>query len=158
MIRRTLTAGALGLLLTFAAQAKVEVLEFETPEHEERYNNLIAELRCLVCQNQNLADSNAELAVDLRRKTYEMVSKDKSEKEIASFMVERYGDFVLYRPPLNSSTLLLWTGPFIILLIGVSLLIRTIRRRRAEQGVNVDDASLQAAATLLDSESDKRDA
>jgi cytochrome c-type biogenesis protein CcmH len=158
MIRRTLTAGALGLLLTFAAQAKVEVLEFETPEHEERYNNLIAELRCLVCQNQNLADSNAELAVDLRRKTYEMVSKDKSEKEIASYMVERYGDFVLYRPPLNSYTLLLWTGPFIILLIGVSLLIRTIRRRRAEQGVNVDDASLKAAATLLDSESDKRDA
>ena len=158
MIRRTLTAGALGLLLTFAAQAKVEVLEFETPEHEERYNNLIAELRCLVCQNQNLADSNAELAVDLRRKTYEMVSKDKSEKEIASYMVERYGDFVLYRPPLNSYTLLLWTGPFIILLIGVSLLIRTIRRRRAEQSVNVDDASLKAAATLLDSESDKRDA
>ena len=158
MIHRILTAGALGLLLTFAAQAKVEVLEFETPEHEERYNNLIAELRCLVCQNQNLADSNAELAVDLRRKTYEMVSKDKSEKEIASYMGERYGDFVLYRPPLNSSTLLLWTGPFIILLIGVSLLIRTIRRRRAEQGVNVDDATLKAAANLLDSASDKRDA
>jgi len=156
MIRRTLFVGLLGLLLACAAQAKVEVLEFESPEHEERYNNLIAELRCLVCQNQNLADSNAELAVDLRRKTYEMVSKDKSEKEIAAFMVDRYGDFVLYRPPLNSSTLLLWIGPFIILLIGVSLLIRTIRRRRAEQGVNVDDASLKAAASLLDS--DKRDA
>jgi len=156
MIRHTLLIGALGLLLAFAAQAKVEVLEFESPEHEERYNKLVAELRCLVCQNQNLADSNAELAVDLRRKTYEMVSKDKSEKEIATYMVQRYGDFVLYRPPLNSSTLLLWVGPFIILLIGVSLLIRTIRRRRAEQGVNVDDASLKAAANLLDS--DKRDA
>jgi cytochrome c-type biogenesis protein CcmH len=158
MIRRVVLTGLLGLMLASAALAKVEVLEFESPEHEERYNNLIAELRCLVCQNQNLADSNAELAIDLRRKTYEMVSKNKSEKEIANYMVQRYGDFVLYRPPLNSYTLLLWTGPFIILLIGVSLLIRTIRRRRAEQGVNVDDASLKAAATLLDSESDKRDA
>ena len=156
MNRRALTWGLLGLFLAFAAQAKVEVLEFETPEHEERYNNLIAELRCLVCQNQNLADSNAELAVDLRRKTYEMVSKDKSEKEIAAFMVERYGDFVLYRPPLNSSTLLLWTGPFIILVIGVGLLIRTIRRRRAEQDINVDDATLKAAADLLERKSDKR--
>lgn len=156
MIRRILAAAVLGLLLAAAAQARVEVLQFESPAHEERYNKLIAELRCLVCQNQNLADSNAELAVDLRRKTYKMVSENKSEAEIASFMVERYGDFVLYRPPLNSSTLLLWTGPFIILLIGVSLLIRTIRRRRAEQAINVDDASLKAAADLLDS--DKRDA
>ena len=156
MKRLQLFVGMLGLVIAFSAPAKVEVLEFESPQHEERYNKLIAELRCLVCQNQNLADSNAELAVDLRRKTYEMVSKDKSEKEIAAYMVERYGDFVLYRPPLNSNTLLLWIGPFIILLIGVTLLIRTIRRRRAEQGVNVDDASLKAAANLLDS--DKRDA
>jgi len=157
MKRRRLLMGMVSLLLVFGAQAKVEVLSFDTPEHEERYNKLIAELRCLVCQNQNLADSNAELAVDLRRKTYELVSKDKSEKEIATYMVDRYGEFVLYRPPLNSNTLLLWTGPFIILLIGVGLLIRTIRRRRAEQGINVDDASLKAAASLLDSESDKRD-
>jgi cytochrome c-type biogenesis protein CcmH len=158
MIRVAVLTGFLGLMLVFGAQAKVEVLSFDTPEHEERYNKLIAELRCLVCQNQNLADSNAELAVDLRRKTYEMVSKDKSEKEIAAYMVDRYGEFVLYRPPLNSNTLLLWTGPFIILLIGVSLLIRTIRRRRAEQGINVDDATLKAASSLLDSDRDKRDA
>ncbi|MCW9078358.1 MAG: cytochrome c-type biogenesis protein CcmH [Gammaproteobacteria bacterium] len=158
MKRLQLFAGIVGLLIAFSTPAKVEVLSFDTPEHEERYNKLIAELRCLVCQNQNLADSNAELAVDLRRKTYEMVSKDKSEKEIAAYMVDRYGEFVLYRPPLNSNTLLLWTGPFIILLIGVSLLIRTIRRRRAEQGINVDDATLKAASSLLDSDRDKRDA
>ena len=153
-----LLLGVLSLMLAFSAHAKVEVLSFDTPEHEERYNKLVAELRCLVCQNQNLADSNAELAVDLRRKTYEMVSKDMSEKEIAGYMVDRYGEFVLYRPPFNSNTLLLWIGPFIILLIGLSLLIRTIRRRRAEQGINVDDATLKAAATLLDSDRDKRDA
>jgi cytochrome c-type biogenesis protein CcmH len=146
------------LLWVCAAVARVEVHDFDSPEQEGRYNKLIAELRCLVCQNQNLADSNAELAVDLRRKTYEMVKQDKSEKEIASYMVERYGEFVLYRPPLNTNTLLLWTGPFIILVIGVSLLIRTIRRRRAEQPTGVDDASLKAAASWLDTDRDKRDA
>jgi cytochrome c-type biogenesis protein CcmH len=146
------------LFLLVAPLAAQEPLLFEDAAQEKRYNDLTLELRCLVCQNQNLADSNAELAVDLRRKTYEMVSQDKSEKEIADYMVQRYGDFVLYRPPLNSNTLLLWVGPFIILLIGVGLLIRTIRRRRAEQGVNVDDATLKAAANLLDSASDKRDA
>jgi cytochrome c-type biogenesis protein CcmH len=73
-------------------------------------------------------------------------------------MVDRYGEFVLYRPPLNTNTALLWGGPFIILVIGVGLLVRTIRRRRAEQGVNVDDATLKAAASLLDTDQDKRDA
>ncbi|MCB1800598.1 MAG: cytochrome c-type biogenesis protein CcmH, partial [Gammaproteobacteria bacterium] len=112
--------------------------------------------RCLVCQNQNLADSNAELAVDLRRKTYEMVKQDKSEKEIADYMVDRYGEFVLYRPPLNSNTLLLWGGPFLILLIGLVLLIRTIRRRRSETSAAVDSAQLRQAASLLDSQQDTR--
>ena len=147
----------LGLLLTTAGHARVEVHDFDSPEQEQRYNKLIEELRCLVCQNQNLADSNAELAVDLRRKTYEMVKQDKTEREIAGYMVDRYGEFVLYRPPLNSNTLLLWIGPFIILLIGVGLLIRTIRRRRAEQTVDVDDATLRTAAALLDTDRVKRD-
>ena len=147
----------LGLLLTTAGYARVEVHDFDSPDQEQRYNKLIEELRCLVCQNQNLADTNAELAVDLRRKTYEMVKQDKTEQEIASYMVDRYGEFVLYRPPLNSNTLLLWIGPFIILLIGVGLLIRTIRRRRAEQTVDVDDATLRTAASLLDTDRDKRD-
>lgn len=148
----------LGLLLSATSMARVEVHDFDSPEQEARYTKLITELRCLVCQNQNLADSNAELAVDLRRKTYEMVKQDKTEKEIANYMVDRYGEFVLYRPPLNSNTLLLWGGPFVILLIGVGLLIRTIRRRRAEQGVNVDNATLATAASLLDTDRDKRDA
>lgn len=150
--------GALGLLLGGAAIARVEVHDFDNAAQEARYNKLIDELRCLVCQNQNLADSNAELAVDMRRKTYEMVRQGKSEREIVDFMVQRYGEFVRYRPPLNSNTLLLWTGPFIILLIGVTLLIRTIRRRRAAQTIEVDEASLRTAASLLDTEHDKRDA
>ena len=146
------------MMLTVAAPARVEVHNFDGPEQEARYNKLIAELRCLVCQNQNLADSNAELAVDLRRKTYEMVKQDKSEGEIVDFMVDRYGEFVLYRPRLSNSTLLLWAGPFIILMIGISLLIRTVRRRRAGQDNNIDDASIRNAAALLDIDRDKRNA
>ena len=144
-------------LLCGSALARVEVHTFDTPDQEATYNKLIDELRCLVCQNQNLADSNAELAVDLRRKTYEMVKQNKSRSEIADYMVDRYGEFVLYRPPLNSNTLLLWVGPFIILVIGVTLMLRTIRRRRAEQSVDVDAANVRAAASLLDADRDKRD-
>ena len=157
--RRWLVTAAIAALISATpALAKVEVRQFDSPEQEARYDKMITELRCLVCQNQNLADSNAELAVDMRRKTFEMVKQDKSEKEIAAFMVERYGDFVLYRPPLNSNTLLLWTGPFIILVIGVTLLIRTIRRRRSGQVDPVDEAHLKTAASLLDGDSDKRNA
>jgi len=148
----------LGLLLSAAALGRVEVHQFDNPAQEARYNKLIAELRCLVCQNQNLADSNAELAVDLRRKTYEMVKQDKTEQEIANYMVDRYGEFVLYRPPLNSNTLLLWVGPFSILLIGVSLLIRTIAKRRRETAASVNDATLKTAASLLDTDREKKDA
>jgi cytochrome c-type biogenesis protein CcmH len=156
MIRAALLT--LALLVTPQAWAKVEVMQFDTPEQEATYNKMIDELRCLVCQNQNLADSNAELAVDMRRKTHEMVMQNKSEREIAAFMVERYGDFVLYRPPLNSNTLLLWAGPFLILIVGVTLLIRTVLSRRAAVEPDVDDARLKAAATLLDERTDKRDA
>lgn len=147
----------LALLVAAPASAKVEVMQFETPEQEATYNKMIGELRCLVCQNQNLAASNSELAVDMRRKTHEMVLQNKSDKEIADFMVERYGDFVMYRPPLNSNTLLLWAGPFLILLVGVTLLIRTVLSRRAVVAHDIDDARLKAAATLLDDSPDKRD-
>ena len=156
MIRAMLLAVV--LLAGPQAWAKVEVMQFDTPEQEATYNKMIDELRCLVCQNQNLADSNAELAVDMRRKTRELVLQDKSEKEIADFMVARYGDFVLYRPPLNQNTLLLWAGPFLILIVGVTLLLRTIHRRRTEQSGDVDPNRLKAAAALLDGSDDKRDA
>ncbi len=156
--RAAFIAILLTAVLALPAQARVEVVQFDTPEQQARYNKLIAELRCLVCQNQNLADSNAELAVDLRRKTYELVKQDKSEQEIAGYMVDRYGEFVLYRPPFNRNTLLLWLGPFIILLVGVGLMIRTILRRRGDTDAGIDDASLETAASLLDdADHDKRD-
>lgn len=130
---------------------KVEALKFSSPDQEERYKSLIKELRCLVCQNQNIADSNAELAQDLRRRTYQMVESGKSEKEIVDFMVDRYGDFVIYRPPVSTSTLLLWSGPFLILVLGVVFLVRTIRRRNAVAATDatVDQATLHQASELL---------
>ena len=107
----------------------VEPRGFEDPGDESRYKRLIAELRCLVCQNQNLADSNADLAKDLRKETYAMVKAGKSDEEIITFMVNRYGDFVLYRPPVKSTTLLLWFGPLILAALGGIVLLVQIRRR-----------------------------
>jgi cytochrome c-type biogenesis protein CcmH len=117
------------LVLSSTLQARIEIHEFDDPAKERLYNELIQELRCLVCQNQNLADSNAELAIDLRQKTYDMIQAGNDKDEIVSFMVERYGDFVLYRPPLKSTTMLLWIGPFVILLIGLLVLFIYIRGR-----------------------------
>lgn len=118
------------LALPGASNAQVfENRSFEDPENARRYRDLIRELRCLVCQNQNLADSNAELAADLRQITYEMIRAGKSDAEIIDFMVSRYGDFVLYRPPFKPETILLWAGPFLFLAAGLWLLLARIRRR-----------------------------
>ena len=137
------------LLLPVNSIAEVELLEFDSPQHEQRYKKLIAELRCLVCQNQNLADSNAELAQDLRSITYNMIHDGSGDDEIVDFMVARYGDFVLYRPPFKSSTLLLWVGPFVILLIGVLSAFLVIRRRKRQTAPAVDGTQLKQAQDLL---------
>lgn len=125
-------SAALMLVLTGVVAAQVfEAREFKDPENAQRYQTLINELRCLVCQNQNLADSNASLAADLRQLTYDMILDGKSDEEIIEFMVERYGDFVLYRPPLKPTTLMLWIGPLLLLVLGIWLLLRQLRRRSA---------------------------
>lgn len=139
----------ISLWLTVAQGTTIETYRFDNPEREALYKKMIAELRCLVCQNQNLADSNAELAQDLRRKTYEMVSAGKSEQEIVTYMVARYGNFVLYRPPLDNTTLFLWLGPFIILAIGLFILIRVIKRRSAPAAEEVLTSEQQAKAEAL---------
>jgi cytochrome c-type biogenesis protein CcmH len=120
----------------------------QTPEVDKRVAALANELRCLVCQNQTLADSNAPLAVDLRNQIREQLSAGKSEGEVREFMVARYGDFVLYRPPLKASTVALWAGPFVFLLIGVWLLRRIVRRRAPEPALS--DAERARAAKLLE--------
>lgn len=147
---RSLLTGLL-LCLGLAAQAaNIEVYKFEDPEQEAIYKELIVELRCLVCQNQPIADSNAELAQDMRRKTYELVKTGKSASEVTEFMRQRYGDFVTYKPPFNATTALLWVGPFILLILALWLMLRTIRARRAEDETgSIDQDKLAEAAALL---------
>jgi len=108
-----------------------EQREFDDAEQLERYKTLTYELRCLVCQNQNLADSDAGLAADLRREVYRMIREGKSNEDVIEFMVARYGDFVLYRPPLKAKTVALWTAPFVLGIGGVILLLVQLRRRSA---------------------------
>lgn len=102
---------------------------FADPAQQERYERLIRELRCLVCQNQSIADSNAALASDLRREVREMMEAGQSDEEIRTFMTERYGDFVLYRPPVAPRTWLLWLAPALLLLTGIGVAGRVILRR-----------------------------
>lgn len=116
----------------FAQRAPVqEPLVFESMLQEDRFNQLTLELRCLVCQNQNLADSDAQLAHDLRAEVHEMLVAGKSDDEIKQFMVERYGDFVLYRPPVQKNTYLLWLAPMALLLIGGVVLRSSVKKRSA---------------------------
>ncbi len=153
---RRLTAGLLALWLGLGpALAAIEVHQFKTPEEEQRYKHLIAELRCLVCQNQNLADSNADLARDLREQVYEMIQNGASDQDIVDYMVNRYGDFVLYRPPFKSTTAALWIGPFVILAVGVLVVAVYVRRRRREPPVVSDEAELDRARQLLNDDEKK---
>ena len=122
-------SGLLILLLTFSVYAQQEPLVFESQQQQDRFDKLTMELRCLVCQNQNLADSDAPLAHDLRREVYEMVQSGQNNEDIKKFLVERYGDFVLYRPPVQNNTYLLWLGP-LLLLIGGGLVLRTSIKQR----------------------------
>ena len=134
-----------GLFLLFCTaltappvQALLEPLKFESSSQDSRYKALITELRCLVCQNQNLADSNSELARDLRLLTHNMILSGSSDTEIIQFMVSRYGDFVLYRPLFKPSTALLWFAPLILLAGGCFVLYRIFRSRK---DINPSDAS-----------------
>jgi cytochrome c-type biogenesis protein CcmH len=133
MMKRLVTVIALCLLLgTGTAQAGVtlEAFKFETKAEEQHFKELIEELRCLVCQNQSLADSDAELAHDLRAEVYDMIQAGKSDDEIVEFLVARYGDFVLYNPPVKPANYLIWFGPFVLLLVAAFLLLRAIRRQK----------------------------
>ena len=118
-----------------------EPMVFENQQQEDRFNQLTLELRCLVCQNQNLADSDATLAHDLRREVHEMLMAGQSNEQIKQFMVERYGDFVLYRPPVQTNTYLLWFAPVLILLGGGLILRASIKKRTAQFDADASDAT-----------------
>ncbi|WP_310446035.1 cytochrome c-type biogenesis protein [Thiobacillus sp.] len=149
----------LALLLAAAlnpALAKEAAPAAADPVAEARLMKLSSELRCLVCQNQTIADSNAELAVDLRAEIREKIQAGMSDAAIKDFMVARYGDFVLYRPPVKNTTLVLWLGPFLLLAIGGGILVFNLRRRRqlaADPELSQDDQAL--AESLLHTDSTK---
>jgi cytochrome c-type biogenesis protein CcmH len=150
---KKLTAVLLGLCLvaTTAARAAIDLTDFGgNAELEARYQTLVTELRCLVCQNQTIADSDADLAKDLRREVHDMLVKGKSDEEIKDFMLERYGDFVLYKPPVKTTTVPLWVGPFILLAIGLAVVVVMVRRRgrQAQPVMKTEDA--ERARKLLD--------
>jgi cytochrome c-type biogenesis protein CcmH len=129
MIARALMLALCLLSTGVHATAAREAALAADPVAEKRLQALSKELRCLVCQNETIADSNAELAVDLRREIRGMIGDGRSDGEIIEFMVARYGDFVLYRPPVKAVTLLLWGGPVALLLLGLFLLQSYLRRR-----------------------------
>jgi cytochrome c-type biogenesis protein CcmH len=138
------------LLLSFSVQAAIESYAFETPEQEAAYSHLIQELRCLVCQNQNLADSNADLAKDLRREVHKMVTSGQGVDQVVDFMVARYGDFVLYRPPVQSNTMLLWGGPFALLAVGLLVLAVFLRHRSRDVAPSLNQQQRAQVRELLD--------
>ncbi len=143
------------LLLPWAAaqgQGAVDIREFDSETDRQRYQSFIDELRCPKCQNQNLAGSDSPIARDLREQVYRMIDEGRSDKEITDFLVERYGDYVLYRPPLKGATLVLWLGPVLVLVLGVIVLIWVVRQRRSSGANRPGDSGdlSEAERTELD--------
>ncbi|HEX5339829.1 MAG TPA: cytochrome c-type biogenesis protein [Gammaproteobacteria bacterium] len=117
--------------LSIAALAIDSEPAFPDPVMQARYERLIHEFRCLVCQDETIADSNADLAADFRRQVHKLVAAGKSDPDIRAYMVDRYGDFILYKPPVQTSTWLLWFGPFLFLLVAIAVVAMAVRRRNA---------------------------
>jgi cytochrome c-type biogenesis protein CcmH len=139
------------LWLPLAAFAQGAQPTAQDPVANKRAVGLAEQLRCLVCQNQTIAESNAPLALDLRQQINEQIAQGRSDAEITDYMVQRYGDFVLYRPPVKPVTLLLWFGPPALLLAGLAALIFNLRRRRSRaEEVSLTDAERREAQSLLD--------
>ena len=150
---RTLCA-ALCLTWTASGLAGLEKFDFSGNVDEDRFKELIAEIRCLVCQNQSLADSDAELAHDLRKEVYDLMQTGQDNTQIVDFMVARYGDFVLYNPPVKPSTYLLWYGPFVLLAIGFLFLIKTVRQRTRQTESDFSEQEQARLKAILGDEAD----
>lgn len=139
--------------VSFHVQASIDVYEFKTPEQEQRFKHLVEELRCPKCQNQNLADSNADIAKDLKSRIYKLINEGKSDEEITQYLVERYGDFVNYRPPVKPVTWLLWFGPLTLFVLTAGILLWRIRKaQKSTTDNNIDSTRLHA---LLQQYSDR---
>jgi cytochrome c-type biogenesis protein CcmH len=149
-MKRSFAVALLMAALAATALAAVEPYPFSDPGREARFRALLLELRCLVCQNQTLSDSDADLAQDLRQQVYEMINQGRSDSEIVDYMVARYGDFVLYRPPVKTTTYALWVGPFLLFATGVWVLVRMVKRRAGAAPASASAAT--SSTTHLESE------
>ena len=147
MIRALLLA-VMAVVLTPAYAAPVVTYDFASEEQEALFNKLSNELRCLVCQNQAISDSDADLAKDLRDEIYGMLQQGKGEDEIVEFMVARYGDFVLYRPPMKPVTWLLWFGPAIVLIIGFFIVMRIVSKQKQAAAVEMNAEDIERLKAL----------
>ncbi|MCG8048675.1 MAG: cytochrome c-type biogenesis protein CcmH [Candidatus Thiodiazotropha endolucinida] len=131
---------------------------FDEPGKAEDFRDIIEEMRCLVCQNESLAGSNAELAIDLRNEIYEMMKSGQEKEDIINFMVARYGDFVLYSPPLKPTTYPIWFGPLIVFLVGGVVLFRILKRKSVARETELSTEEEQRLNRLLNQSNDHRDA
>jgi cytochrome c-type biogenesis protein CcmH len=148
-VKRLVAAGLFALASTWAF-GQADELAHPDPVVERRLKDLAEELRCLVCQNQTIADSNAPLALDLRNQIREQVAKGRTDDEIRAYMVARYGDFVLYRPPLKATTVMLWLGPLALLLVGAGVFWTVVRKRAPESAAAPSPGRRAEIEALLD--------
>ncbi|MVW76223.1 cytochrome c-type biogenesis protein [Pseudomonas xionganensis] len=156
-----ISAALLSLALVASSQAAIDTYEFASEAERQRYRSLVEELRCPKCQNQNIADSDAPIAMDLREQIFRMLEEGQSNEQIVEFLVSRYGDFVLYKPPVTARTLLLWYGPAVFLGIGFVLLGVIVLRRRgqsasAASGLSADEQQ-RLTALLKQTSVDNKD-
>ncbi|PMQ12497.1 Cytochrome c-type biogenesis protein CcmH [Pseudomonas sp. AD21] len=147
-MKRFLAAVVLGLSLAGVAHAAIDTYEFAKEGDRERFRELTKELRCPKCQNQDIADSNAPIAADLRKEIFRMLGEGKDNQQIIDFMVDRYGDFVRYKPALNAKTALLWFGPAGLLLGGLAVIVVIVRRRRGQRAEPPQSLSIEERQRL----------
>lgn len=141
-MKKWILAIATSLLFALTAHAAIEVYEFDTLEQEQQFKELGGTLRCPKCQNNTIADSNAELAVDLRQKVYEMTKEGKSKQDIIDYMIARYGNFVTYNPPFTIATSILWLGPIAVVMFGFGFIL--IRSRKTKANTKADSQQWDA--------------
>ena len=156
MKRHTLFA-LLFLIFCAPANAAIDVYQFDSPAHEKQFQELSHMLRCPKCQNNSIADSNADLAKDLRHKVYQMTKEGKTKQEIIDYMVARYGEFITYKPPMTIGTMILWFGPLLVVLCGVLFLLVRSRRisRESHSELNNDDHQAYVETLIRNAENNK---
>ncbi|WP_369790098.1 cytochrome c-type biogenesis protein [Rouxiella sp. WC2420] len=143
-----------GLMLSFSVFAAIDAYQFKSPQQEQQYRQLTEQLRCPKCQNTNIAASDSIIAADMRKKTLELLNEGQSSKQIVEYMVARYGNFVTYEPPVTPSTLILWVGPALFVIVGALVII--LRARRRQTGEQMSSQEQQRLARLI-GENDRKE-